>query len=340
MGSGAWSASTYAATTGTRIASGTTFGYTRDTYSKPRSQWAAHEDLDPKKVAGEKSEFAGEIVREARDSAEHPNSLPISVFFDGTGSMGSVPRVLQKKLAGLFGLLLRKGYVEDPQVMFGCYGDAYVDQVPLQVAQFESDNRSDEHLDKLFIEGGGGGNDGETVTAAWYYMANHTYTDSFEKRGKKGYAFFIADEKPLPLLPSHITTLLGDEAGSEVGDLSIKGLADAISEKWEVFILLIDNFSAKMQGSEKVYKNLFGEKHVLIIENPDTIAETIALAVGAMEGTLDFDDAENDLKDVGSDALTIRTVVGAVAGLKDLSPGTVVKNAPDLGLGGGSAPRL
>lgn len=338
MGGGAWSASTYAATTGSKIDSGTTFGYTSSTYGRSRSAWAAHESLDPKKVAGEKSPLAGQIVREARDNAEHPNSVPIAVFFDETGSMGRVPRVVQEKLGGLFSLLLRKGYVEDPQLLFGAYGDAYTDRVPLQVGQFESDNRADDVLDNVFLEGCGGGNNGETQSLAWYYLAHHTATDAWEKRGKKGYAFFIADEVSLDITPEQVKKFVGD--AEPIGDLSAPALAEKVSEKWDVFILLIDNMSAAMQGSEKFYKNLFGEKRVLVVQDPESIAETIALAIGAMEGTLDFDDAEQDLRAIGSNEVAIRSATSAVQGLRDLGYGQVTKTAPDLDLSGSGATRL
>lgn len=338
MGGGAWSASTYAATTGMKIDSGTSFSYSDDTKRRRATDWKAHESLDPKKVAGPTSPLAGQIVREARDNAEHPNSVPVAVFFDETGSMGSVPRVVQKKLGGLFDLLLRKGYVEDPQLLIGAYGDAYTDHVPLQVGQFESDNRADEALDALFLEGNGGGNFGESMNLAWYYLAHHTATDAWEKRGKKGYAFFIGDEVALDLTSNQIKKFIG--ADEPVGDLSAQGLAQAVSEKWEVFILLIDNMSAKMQQSEKFYKGLFGESRVLVVQDPGSISETIALALGAMEGTLDLDDAEDDLTAVGSNAVAIRSATAAVASLKDLGHGALTRSAPDLGLSGSGANRL
>jgi hypothetical protein len=95
-------------------------------------------------------------MRESRDCAEHPRSLAIAVLFDVTGSMGAVPRVLQAKLPQLLGLLLRKGYAADPQIMFGAIGDASCDGAPLQVGQFESDNRMDDDLGRILLEGGGG----------------------------------------------------------------------------------------------------------------------------------------------------------------------------------------
>ena len=88
----------------------------------------------------------GERIRESRDSDVHPTATSIAVMFDVTGSMGSIPVVLQKKLPELLGLLPRKAYVTDPQILFGAVGDATCDRVPSQVGQFESDNRMDAHL--------------------------------------------------------------------------------------------------------------------------------------------------------------------------------------------------
>lgn len=343
MGGGSWSASTYAATTSSKIASGTSFGYTKSTSSRSRSEWKAAESLDPKKLAGPASPFHGQPVRESRDNPDHPTSVPIATIFDTTGSMGSVPRVTQEKLAGLFGLLLRQGYVEDPQIMIGAYGDAQVDQVPLQISQFESDNRIDEALDELFLEQGGGGNFGETMSLAWYYLAYHTATDAWDKRGKKGYAFFVADERDLGLRPSDIQEyILGADMAPlgpvDKDSLTSEALAKAVSEKWDVYILLIDNMSAQMQKSEKFYKDLFGEKHVLVVEDPNSISETIALAIGALEGTVDLDeDAEDDLKSTGSNEVAIRSAINATSVLKGFGGGTVVKGGsldidPDSGL--------
>jgi hypothetical protein len=336
MGGGNWSASTYASTTKKKIDTGTSFGYSTSMKSNARPHdWKAHELLDPKRLAGAGSPFEGQTVRESRDNADHPNSVPIATIFDVTGSMGTIPVVVQSKLAGLFGLLLRKGYVEDPQIMVGAYGDAYSDRVPLQVGQFESDNRIDECLDKIFIEKNGGANGGETQSLAWYYLAHHTATDAWDKRKKKGYAFFVADEIALDLLPEHIRDHIGD--GEPFGgDLTVKNIAKSMTEKWDVFILLIDNMSARIQGSEKFYKDLFGAANVLVLEDPESVAETIALTIGAMEGTVDLDDAIDDLKETGASALTIRSATKAVAGLANLNRGVVASGNANLDIGGNS----
>ncbi|MDR3360538.1 MAG: hypothetical protein LBO20_07840, partial [Bifidobacteriaceae bacterium] len=298
---GYWSSATYDAATGARIASGSTFGYDRSV--RASGDFRAHEALDPAKPNA-----AGRRVREAFDNPDHPASLPIVVGFDSTGSMGSVPRVVQRKLATLFDLLVAKGYATDPQVAVATYGDADCDQVPLQISQFESDNRIDENLDRLFLEGGGGGNGGETSNLLLYYLAHHTQTDAWRKRGKKGYVFVIADEKQIPITPEHVREVIGDP--EPLGDLSFEGVAAAVSATWEVRVLLINNYTAMMQGSQEFYENLFGPANVTLVQDPDTIAETIAAIVGFEEGR-DADTIAADLAAAAGQEVALR-VAGAL----------------------------
>ncbi|GHU53401.1 hypothetical protein AGMMS49975_11360 [Clostridia bacterium] len=323
MGSGMYSAATYKDVTAKKIMDGTTFGYSDKTRNAPRSEWKTHESLAPTAKNSD-----GVIIRESRDGGDHPESVPIVVGFDDTGSMGVVPRVVQQKLTLLFGLLIRRGFVQDPQIMISAYGDAYCDAVPLQVSQFESDNRIDDNLDNLFLEGGGGGNGGETSTMLWYYLANHTAADAWEKRRKKGYVFIIGDERALPLKPEHITQYINSEAQVSEKDLTAEILAKNLQEKWEVYILLIDNAAAKLQRSCEQYSKLFGKRNVLIVEDPESIAETIALAIGALEGTLDKGELRSILKDENTTSTAIVSATNAVAGLF----GTTGVTAPDLKL--------
>jgi hypothetical protein len=171
MGSGRWSTDVYDAAARMRKATGTSaFAYSDSGARK------VHPALNPFGVG----------VRESRDSDEHPQSLAIAVLFDVTGSMQRVPRILQEKLPGLLGLILRKGYVRDPHILFGAIGDATCDRVPLQIGQFESDNRMDDDLGRMVLEGGGGGQMTESYELAMYFMARHTSIDCFDRRGRKG----------------------------------------------------------------------------------------------------------------------------------------------------------
>lgn len=324
MGGGSWDASTYASSTARKIASGTTFSYTTTAHATGR--YEAHEDLDPKKVNGPTSPLAGQNVRESRDSTEHPTSTAVAVLFDETGSMGQVPRTLQTKLTTLFGTVLRKGYLEHPQILVGGYGDGVVDYSPLQVSQFESDNRVDDALDNIFLEGNGGGNFGESQWLAWYFLAFHTATDCFEKRSKKGYAFFIGDERSLDPSADQVKRWVGDE--QPMCEMTNEAIVAALKEKWEPYVLVIDNGAAKRQRSVEFYTELFGEEHVLIVQDHEAISETISLLIGLQEGVIDLDDGADDLKDAGSSDAAIAKATKALAHFKGTVGALVTEKAP------------
>lgn len=161
MGGGIWDTSGYIHAAQARRAAGRDdFGYTSTMRHTPRNTWRAAPSLDA----------YGARVREARDSEEHPASTLIAVLFDVTGSMGSVPVTLQKRLPDLLGLLARGGYAQDPQILVGAIGDDQYDTVPLQVGQFESDNRIDDQLHDIFLEGGGGGDQCEGYALAAHFL--------------------------------------------------------------------------------------------------------------------------------------------------------------------------
>ena len=106
-----------------------------------------HEQMDPKGVS----------IRESRDSDEHPNSIPIIIALDLTGSMGHIPHELVKDgLPKIMSGIIQHG-IADPQVLFLGVGDHECDNAPLQVSQFESgDAELDMWLTRTYIEGGGG----------------------------------------------------------------------------------------------------------------------------------------------------------------------------------------
>ena len=319
MGSGRWDYDAYEAAEAYRKASGrSAFDYNDRVLSRtPRNQWRAHPDLEP----------YGVDVRESRDSAEHPTSLAISVLFDVTGSMGGVPRVLQTKLADLHGLLLRKRYVDHPQIMFGAIGDAYSDRVPLQIGQFESDNRMDAQLGGIVLEGGGGGQMRESYELAMYFMAHHTSLDCHEKRGKRGYLFLIGDEMPYPSVnPQQVSRVLGSRSGRPgewPGERPGHGAPPAapveevvreLTRKFDVYYILPEGSS--YVGNDEVlgtWRALLGQ-NVIQLDDLDAVCETIALTIGLAEERIDLNGGLADLRDVGSTAG--RSVERALGGLE------------------------
>lgn len=284
MGSGIWSTDVYEAADRYRRATGrSAFAYSdggaRTVY--PR--------LDPR-----------DAFRESRDSDEHPDSLAISVLFDVTGSMRRVPRVLQSRLPNLLGLLQRKRYARDPQIMFGAIGDATCDRVPLQIGQFESDNRMDDDLGRIVLEGGGGGQQTESYELALYFMARHTSIDCFERRGRRGYLFIIGDEMAYDRVKAReVRRVIGGNPGE---DVALERIVAEVREKYDTYYLLPAGSS--YAGSRTIldfWRDLLGQNAVEL-DDLDAVCETIALTVGLGEGTVDLDGGLDDLADLGTGA--------------------------------------
>ena len=180
-------------------------------------------------------------VRESRDSEEHPESLPIIIGLDVTGSMGRIPHSLVKEgLPKLMDNIIDMAH-KHPQMMFLAIGDSYYDSAPIQISQFESSTEEiDNSLTNIFLEGAGGGNQEESYSYAWLVGARHTITDRNEKHNKKGFLFTIGDEKLnkdiyAPSLVQH----MGYEKG--VVEISSKDLLEEVSKKYHVFHIHCDD---------------------------------------------------------------------------------------------------
>jgi hypothetical protein len=304
MGGGRWSTNVYDEHNRYKAAAGkSAFDYSDTLHRSSRSAWHVHATLDPHGVG----------VRESRDSGEHPDSTAIAVLFDVTGSMGEVPVTLQKKLPELLGLLLRKGYVTDPQILFGAIGDATCDSIPLQVGQFESDNRMDENLENIFLEGGGGGQRTESYELAMYFIARHTDIDCWNRRGHKGYLFIIGDEMAYPLVKRR--EVLQQIADRLETDIPVEALVKELQRRYHVFYILPK--AASYGGNREIlgfWRRLLGQ-NVLELDESEAVCEIIALTSGMTEGTVDLAGGTADLEEFGVDGRTVRTVTTALARL-------------------------
>ncbi|WP_433325852.1 hypothetical protein [Spirillospora sp. CA-294931] len=322
MGSGHWSTNVYDAAQNYRASTGASaFAYS------DAGATSTHPSLDPK----------GVTFRESRDSDDHPESLAIAVLFDVTGSMGTVPRTLQSKLPDLLGLLLRKGYVEHPHILFGAVGDATCDRAPLQIGQFEADNRMDDDLGRVLLEGGGGGQMRESYELAMYFMARHTAIDCFDKRGRRGYLFMIGDELAYPKVSRHqVRSIIGAELDE---DVPAEEIVRELQRRYDVYFIIPEG--AHHAGSRKLkdfWNGLLGQ-NVLYLDDLNATCETIALTVGLGEDAIDLDEGLEHLDEVGSDA---RPSVSRALARLDASraPVTTSSAPPDLGSASSGTTRL
>jgi hypothetical protein len=294
-----------------------------------------HETLDPSR-----KNKAGKVIRESFDSDVHPNSIPVAIMFDVTGSMANTPRVFVEKLGKLMAALVKRGFIEHPHILFGAIGDAKSDEVPLQVGQFEAGNEMDAALTNIFLEGNGGGQHTESYELGMYFLARHTDLDSVNKRGKKGYAFFLGDELPYKQVsPAEVKKVIGDDIGEPIPTPSI--LAE-LRERFEVFWLLPGGTSHF--NDPKVVeplKEMFGQ-NLIKMADAGTVVETITTTIGLCEG-YELDEVGTALKDVGLSAAAVAaasTALATYAGTKSVVKGAKVTGGTLVETAGKRTPRL
>jgi len=266
MGSGSFDPGEY------RAFVATTRGKATDDIYASRS---IHKNLDPKGVK----------IRESRDSADNPQSTPLIVAIDVTGSMGIIADVLAREgLGTLFKEILDRKPIMYPHLMFMAVGDANCDRAPLQVSQFEADNRIVEQLTQIFIEHGGGVNCFESYNLPWYFAAHHTEHDSLIKRGKRGYLFTVGDEEsPDALTVDQIKTVIGDTPQRQSSPEEM--LAEA-QRMYDVFHIVIEEGSHAQAALPKVISSwtaLLGQ-HVIRLADHKKLSETIVGCIEVTEG--------------------------------------------------------
>lgn len=205
------------------------------------------------------------VVRECCDSEDHPQSLPVILALDVTGSMGHAATMCAAKLDEIMTELYKTNTNVEFCVMG--IGDLACDDAPLQITQFESDIRILDQTTKLFFEGGGGDNGWESYTQAWYFGLNRCKLDCW-KRGERGIIITLGDEPMNPYLPAR---RLQEVVGGEVGkDIETKELYKQACEKFEIYHIAITDESSyrwHKDGIESTWRSLLGDNLITAESN-------------------------------------------------------------------------
>lgn len=262
MGSSTYSYSDRA----TRASSSGYYTKSADDIFEQNKKRKIHDSMEPKNAK----------IREARDSAAHPNTVPIILSLDVTGSMGKIPHYLVKDgLPHIMQGIIDDG-TPDPALLFLAVGDSTCDDVPLQVGQFESgDQELDQWLTRTYLEGGGGGNEGESYLLAWYFAAYHTVTDAWEKRAQKGFLFTVGDEPCLDGVSNReLEKIMGEKY--ETGVMADVLLSDA-QKTYDVYHLHILQ-GQRGKDSLDGWKTRLGQR-CIPVANYEDVAKTITKIV-------------------------------------------------------------
>lgn len=211
----------------------------------------------------------------------------------------------------LFQGILDNKVITNPHLMAMAIGDAACDRAPLQVTQFETDIVITQQIEKIFVEGGGGGNNHESYQLPWYFAATRTSLDSFEKRGKKGFLFTVGDEMPPTGLPAaQIQRVLGADVHQ---DLTMREVLTMAERMYHVFHVVVEEGNFARGNPDAVveeWKQVLGQR-VIRLADYTKLAEVIMSAIEVTEGV--------DAKVVASKwtGATAMVIARAVAGLPE-----------------------
>lgn len=228
-------------------------------------------------------------LRESRDSEHNPESTPIILGLDVTGSMGIIAEKMARgELGKLMDGIFTSKPVTDPHIMVMAIGDATCDRAPLQVSQFEADIRIDESIKDLWLEGHGGGNRFESYDLPWYFASTKTATDAWEKRGRKGYLFTIGDEPPPAACPYSTARFEGVFGPSQdAASYNTRVALTNAQEKYNVFHVIVEQGShCQHHGAASVvrdWSDVLG-KRALPLRNYEHLSEVILAAIEVSEG--------------------------------------------------------
>jgi hypothetical protein len=200
--------------------------------------------------------------------------------------MGSLADNLVRRGIGVaFEEILKRLPVTDPHLMVMGVGDVRFDSAPLQATQFEADIRIAAQLEEIYIEHGGGGNSWESYNLPWYFAAQKTSIDCFEKRGKKGYLFTVGDEQvPEDLTRADVKKALGLDLQTE--KLANRDLLTMVGRYYEVFHLMVEEGSHYRSYGDRVRRGwveLLGQRAIPLCDHTK-LSEVIVSTIEVSEG--------------------------------------------------------
>lgn len=271
---------------------------TRDIYSSK----GLDDILDPRKFT----------IRESVDSPDNPESTPIIIGLDVTGSMSPVLDAMARKgMQTVCEEIYNRKPVTNPHICTLGIGDVECDRHPFQATQFEADIRIFQQLEKLYLEMGGGGNDHESYVLAWYFAKYRTKTDSFNKRNRKGFIFTIGDEEiTKEITADQFRKFLG---GEEMRTMTAQELFDLVFPEWNVFHIIVKQGSHARMALDKVktsWENVIGTERTVLLDDHTRIGEVIVSILEMFSGKTLTDVTRS--WDVGT-AVVVKSALESVA---------------------------
>lgn len=279
--------------------------YDRDVYSSSSSKsWGSSSNF------GASSYSASKLTRTSLDSSMSPNGKilesktknPIIVILDVTGSNINFARLVYDKMPMFYGQIEQKGYLEDFDIAFCAVGDAYTDEYPLQIGSFAKGIELDSWLEKVVLEGMGGGQEKESYELVAYYLLKNMKLEE----GSKPIIFFIGDEAPYPTVNKYQAEKFGIKC-RENNIEPFKLLREKVGDN--VFMLLNkycgDSFVSEITSS---WVERLAPEHVIKIREEKSIVDLMLGIISMNSSSRSLETYKDDMLDRGQTEERIENV--------------------------------
>ena len=212
-----------------------------------------------------------------------------------------------------YGQIMMQKYLEDPALSFCAVGDVTCDRAPLQIAEFGQGKGIDQMISKMYLEGGGGGNQHESYDLAAYFYATHVNLINPEIP-----FFFITGDEGFWETTSaqNITKIFGQGIKTN----QIKSV-----EYWKDLMTKFNVFHIKKPfsnvNSDKTIRQQWtatlGEERVLDIVTPKACVDVMLGAIALTSGSRDLEGYIKDMRDRGQTEDRITEVINALKKYND-----------------------
>lgn len=218
---------------------------------------------------------------------------PFVFAFDVTGSMGNLPKIIYDKMPMIAGQIIEQGYVEDPIVSLAGIGDILSDRAPIQISDFAQIRNIDEWLERIYLEGGGGGQAKESYELVMYFYARNCDMKNAETpfliiTGDEGFRenLFAAD--------------LQAKFGGAHENVNSQTIFDELKTKFKGNVFLIHRYysSSPDEDSRIViqWENALGKENVIRLSDDSAIADTMLGLIAIVTGSRTLDEYLEDMK--------------------------------------------
>ncbi len=292
--------------------------YDRDVYgNSSNSGWGSSYSS-----FGASSLSASKLNRTTLDDSLKPNGkilesktkTPIIVMLDVTGSNIEFARVVYDKLPMFYGQIEQKGYLKDFDISFCAVGDAYSDKYPLQIGDFAKGIELDSWIEKIVLEGAGGGQQMESYELAAYYL----YKNTKFAPGSTPIIFFIGDESPY----SEVNKAQANELGIECDEnctVPFKLLRKKVNDN--VYMLLNKYNGNRFEDCiTSTWQNLLAPEHVVKIMEEKSIVDLMLGIISMFSSVRTLETYKVDMLERGQ---TQERIADVSESLKNLSTALV-----------------